>query len=64
MLQRTYVLKDGFSITDMVEQLQALPEYAKAQTRLLELFEPSDDTVLIQQELNILHEALPVVSSG
>ncbi|HCS66721.1 MAG TPA: hypothetical protein DIW34_00380 [Oribacterium sp.] len=59
MLQRTYVLKDGFSITDMVEQLQALPEYAKAQTRLLELFEPSDDTVLIQQELNILHEALP-----
>lgn len=59
MLQRTYVLKDGFSITDMVKQIQALPEYAKAQTRLLELFEPSDDTALIQQELNILHETLP-----
>lgn len=62
MIQYRYVLDDDLNMTQMIDKIKNSPEYIEGKKGLLQLIEPSNDSEVIQKDLDILCENLPGLS--
>ena len=62
MIQHRYVLDDRLSMSEMIDKIKNSPEYVNGKKGLLQLIEPSNDSDLIQKDLDTLCENLPGLS--
>ena len=62
MIQYRYALDDNLSMPEMIDKIKNSPEYLDGKKGLLQLIEPSNDSEVIQKDLDILCENLPGIS--
>ena len=62
MIQYRYALDDNLSMPEMIDKIKNFPEYLDGKKGLLQLIEPSNESEVIQKDLDILCENLPGLS--